>query len=47
MECVGICGSDLKLYSTGTCGMDVLTEPMVFGHEGAGVVVKVCIYKPR
>ncbi|KAJ8714737.1 hypothetical protein PYW07_002962 [Mythimna separata] len=40
MDCVGICGSDVKLYTTGCCGLDVLTEPIVIGHEGAGVVVK-------
>ncbi|XP_063627018.1 sorbitol dehydrogenase-like [Cydia splendana] len=41
MECVGVCGSDVKLWSTGKCGWDVLTEPIVIGHEGAGVVAKV------
>ncbi|XP_037292429.1 sorbitol dehydrogenase-like [Manduca sexta] len=41
IECVGICGSDVKLYTTGCCGMDVFTEPYVMGHEGAGIVVKV------
>ncbi|XP_073959901.1 sorbitol dehydrogenase-like isoform X2 [Choristoneura fumiferana] len=41
IACVGICGSDVKLWSTGKCGFDVLTEPIVIGHEGAGTVVKV------
>lgn len=41
IACVGICGSDVKLWSTGKCGFDVLSEPIVIGHEGAGTVVKV------
>ncbi|CAG4955592.1 unnamed protein product [Parnassius apollo] len=41
ISCVGICGSDLKLYSVGKCGQDVLDGPVVMGHEAAGVVVKV------
>lgn len=41
MKCVGICGSDVKLYSTGKCGFEVLRQPTVVGHEGAGIVVQV------
>lgn len=41
IECVGICGTDVKLYSTGACGTEVVTEPMVMGHEGAGVVAQI------
>lgn len=41
INCVGICGSDLKFYLTGKCGIEVLSEPVVLGHEGAGVVIKV------
>ncbi|CAH0718110.1 unnamed protein product, partial [Brenthis ino] len=41
IECVGICGSDVKLYYTGKCGLEVLSKPIVVGHEGAGVVVEV------
>ncbi|XP_038222127.1 sorbitol dehydrogenase-like [Zerene cesonia] len=41
VACVGICGSDLKIYSTGRCGLEVITEPLVMGHEGAGVIVQV------
>ncbi|CAG4935932.1 unnamed protein product [Colias eurytheme] len=41
VACVGICGSDLKIYSTGRCGLEVITEPLVIGHEGAGVVAQV------
>ncbi|KAJ2949372.1 hypothetical protein O0L34_g15285 [Tuta absoluta] len=41
MDCVGICGSDVKMYTTGRCGLDVLKEPFVMGHEGAGLIAKV------
>ncbi|CAG9791083.1 unnamed protein product [Diatraea saccharalis] len=41
ISCVGICGSDVKLYMTGRCGLEELVEPMVIGHEGAGIVAKV------
>lgn len=41
IDCVGICGSDLKFYLTGKCGIEVLSKPVVLGHEGAGVVIKV------
>ncbi|XP_014359317.2 sorbitol dehydrogenase [Papilio machaon] len=41
ISCVGICGTDVKMYSTGKCGLEVPTEPMVIGHEGAGIVTKV------
>ncbi|KOB68935.1 Sorbitol dehydrogenase, partial [Operophtera brumata] len=46
VSCVGICGSDVKLYSTGKCGADLLTEPIVIGHEGAGTVVKTGPLQP-
>ncbi|RVE49388.1 hypothetical protein evm_006003 [Chilo suppressalis] len=41
ISCVGICGSDVKLYLTGRCGLEALLHPMVMGHEGAGVVAQV------
>ncbi|CAH2087672.1 unnamed protein product [Euphydryas editha] len=41
IDCVGICGTDIKLYSSGKCGLEEFTEPVVLGHEGAGVVIKV------
>jgi L-idonate 5-dehydrogenase len=37
----GICGSDLHYYSEGGAGDFRLREPMVLGHEGAGVVIAV------
>jgi D-xylulose reductase len=38
---VGICGSDVHYYLHGRIGHFVVREPMVLGHEAAGVVVEV------
>jgi D-xylulose reductase len=38
---VGICGSDVHYYKHGKIGPFVVNEPMVLGHEAAGVVVAV------
>ena len=38
---VGICGSDVSFYTKGFIGDMVVKEPMVLGHETAGVVCKV------
>ncbi len=35
---VGICGSDLHWVMDGTTGVDVLDQPLVLGHEFAGIV---------
>ena len=37
----GICGSDVHYYEHGRIGGYVVHEPMVIGHESAGVVVEV------
>ncbi|HEX9856742.1 MAG TPA: alcohol dehydrogenase catalytic domain-containing protein, partial [Paracoccaceae bacterium] len=37
----GICGSDLHYYHHGGFGAVRLREPMVLGHEVAGVVAEV------
>jgi D-xylulose reductase len=37
---VGICGSDVHYYEHGRIGPFVVREPMVLGHEAAGVVVE-------
>jgi D-xylulose reductase len=37
---VGICGSDVHYYQHGAIGPFVVREPMVLGHEAAGVVVE-------
>lgn len=38
---VGICGSDVHYYTHGHIGDFVVREPMVLGHEAAGVVTEV------
>ncbi|RYZ31631.1 MAG: NAD(P)-dependent alcohol dehydrogenase, partial [Propionibacteriaceae bacterium] len=37
----GICGSDVHYYEHGRIGDYVVREPMVIGHESAGVIVEV------
>jgi D-xylulose reductase len=41
LRTVGICGSDVHYYQHGAIGPFVVREPMVLGHEAAGVVVEV------
>ncbi|WP_269523470.1 NAD(P)-dependent alcohol dehydrogenase [Coraliomargarita parva] len=38
---VGICGSDVHYYEHGAIGQFVVREPMVLGHEAAGVITEV------
>ena len=39
---VGICGSDLKYWAYGKCGRFSMDgQPMVIGHEAAGMVKEV------
>ena len=37
----GICGSDLHYFNHGGTGAIRLREPMVLGHEAAGIVTEV------
>lgn len=37
---VGVCGSDVHYYQHGAIGPFIVREPMVLGHEAAGVVVE-------
>jgi L-idonate 5-dehydrogenase len=41
IEAGGICGSDLHYYQEGRIGTIVLKEPMILGHEIAGIVDQV------
>lgn len=41
VESVGICGSDLHYYVDGRIGSMVIAEPLILGHEYAGVVEEV------
>lgn len=38
---VGVCGSDVHYYTHGKIGPFVVKEPMVLGHEAAGIVAEV------
>ncbi|OLF54612.1 NAD(P)-dependent alcohol dehydrogenase [Pseudomonas chlororaphis] len=40
MHTVGICGSDVHYYTHGRIGPFVVDQPMVLGHEAAGIVVE-------
>lgn len=38
---VGICGSDVHYYTHGAIGPFVVREPMILGHEAAGMVTEI------
>ncbi len=41
IKTVGICGSDVHYYTHGRIGQYIVKEPMILGHEAAGIVVEV------
>lgn len=41
VKVVGVCGSDVHYYTHGAIGPFVVREPMILGHEAAGVVTEV------
>lgn len=41
VHCIGICGSDVHYYVHGKIGRYEVKEPIILGHEVAGVVVSV------
>ncbi|MFA6244428.1 MAG: NAD(P)-dependent alcohol dehydrogenase [Candidatus Hydrogenedentales bacterium] len=41
IESTGVCGSDMHYYVDGHIGKTVITEPIVLGHEYAGIVEDV------
>ncbi len=41
VDTVGVCGSDVHYYTHGKIGPFVVKDPMVLGHEAAGVVTDV------
>ncbi len=40
IDTVGVCGSDVHYYTHGKIGPFVVKEPMVLGHEAAGIIVE-------
>lgn len=41
IKTVGVCGSDVHYYQHGRIGPFVVREPMILGHEAAGVVTEI------
>lgn len=41
VKCIGICGSDVHYYEHGKIGRYEVKQPIILGHELAGVVVEV------
>lgn len=41
IESTGVCGSDMHYYVEGRIGKTVMTEPLILGHEYAGIVEAV------
>lgn len=41
IEAVGVCGSDVHFFHEAALGDWVVTEPLILGHESAGVIVAV------
>ena len=38
VKAVGICGSDMAVFRYGGIGVNKATQPLIMGHEGAGVI---------
>jgi len=41
LKVVGVCGSDVHYYTHGAIGSFVVRQPMILGHEAAGVVTEI------
>lgn len=41
VKAVGVCGSDVHYYEHGRIGTYVVRQPLILGHETAGVIVEV------
>ncbi|MCL4693894.1 MAG: NAD(P)-dependent alcohol dehydrogenase [Candidatus Hydrogenedentes bacterium] len=41
IESTGVCGSDMHYYVDGRIGKTIMTEPLILGHEYAGIVEAV------
>jgi L-iditol 2-dehydrogenase len=41
VKAVGVCGSDVHYYEHGRIGSHVVRQPLILGHESAGVIVAV------
>lgn len=41
IKTVGICGSDVHYYQHGSIGPFIVKEPMILGHEAAGIIIEI------
>jgi L-iditol 2-dehydrogenase len=41
IKAVGVCGSDVHYYEHGRIGSFIVNQPLILGHESAGVIVAV------
>lgn len=41
IKAVGVCGSDVHYYEHGRIGSYIVKQPLILGHESAGVIVEV------
>lgn len=41
VKAVGVCGSDVHYYEHGKIGTYIVRQPLILGHESAGVIVEV------
>src|SRR5438128_12189264 len=41
IKAVGVCGSDVHYYEHGRIGSYIVRQPLILGHESAGVIVAV------
>lgn len=41
IKAVGVCGSDVHYYEHGRIGSFIVQQPLILGHESAGVIVEV------
>jgi threonine dehydrogenase-like Zn-dependent dehydrogenase len=43
IKACGICGSDVHYYLEGAIGDFIVKEPMILGHEAAGLIIEIRI----
>src|ERR1700730_8588243 len=41
IKAVGVCGSDVHYYEHGRIGSHIVRQPLILGHEAAGVIIDV------
>ncbi|MFH0807726.1 MAG: NAD(P)-dependent alcohol dehydrogenase, partial [Elusimicrobiota bacterium] len=41
IKAVGVCGSDVHYFAKGRIGNQIVTKPLILGHEASGLVVEI------